>query len=80
MRDAAGDVETPQKAVGKLSGPEFAEILQSDEFDRLLDQRCAVGFARHVQRAEVVDVFRDGQFVEYGHVLRHDADAPFQRV
>ena len=65
---------------GKLSGPEFAEILQSDEFDRLLDQRCAIGFARHVQRAEVVDVFRDGQFVEYGHVLRHDADAPFQRV
>ena len=80
MRDAAGDVETPQKAAGKLSGSEFAEILQSDEFDRLLDQRCAVGFARHVQRAEVVDVFGDGQFVEHGHILRHDADTALQRV
>ena len=80
VRDAAGEVQAPQQTAGQFAGPKLAEVLETDEFDGLLDQRHAVSFLRHVQRAEVVDVFGDGQLVEYGHVLRHDADTALQRV
>ena len=80
VRDAAGDVQSPQQTAGQFAGPELAEVLETDEFDGLLDQRRTVSFLRHVQRAEVVDVFGDGQFIEHGHVLRHDADTALQRI
>ena len=80
VRDAAGDVQASQQTAGQFAGPELPEVLETDEFDGLLDQRRTVSFLRHVQRAEVVDVFGDGQFIEHGHVLRHDADTALQRV
>ena len=78
--DAAGDVQPPEQTAAELLGQEAAVIAQAGEGDGLLDQRGALSFIRHIQAAEVVDVFLHGQLVEDRHVLHDNADVPLDVV
>ena len=70
---------TPQ-AAAELFGQEAAIIAQTGEGDGFLHQGAAFALIRHVQAAEVVDVFLYGQLVEDRHVLHDDADVPLDVV
>ena len=80
VRDAAGDVQSAQQAARKLLRTEFLEFLKSDERDGIVDHSASLRTVGNVERAERIDVFTYGEFVEYGHVLRNDADATLRFV
>ena len=55
-------------------------IAQSYEIQRLVHEHATFCLVGNIQRAEIIDVLLNGQFVEHGHVLRHNADTPLQRI
>ena len=77
--DAAGDVEAAQQSARELAGAKAAELLESHELDCLVHERAAPCAVVH-ERAEVIDVLADGELVDDGDLLRHDADAALEVV
>ena len=80
MRDAACDVEAAQQSAGQFRRSESAVVLQSHEIQRFVHQLASAGLVTDIERAEIIDVFLDGELIEHGDVLRNDADATLQRV
>ena len=78
--DSTGDVEPALQASRELVWPEAHEVFQPDELDGLVDERLPAGAVPDVERAEVVDVLADGELLEDGDLLGHDADAPLEVV
>ena len=74
MRDAAGDIQTPEQTAGELLRAEFQKVLQPDKLHGFFDILLPLFLVADVQPAEVVDVFVDGQFVKHCDVLHDDAD------
>ena len=78
--DAAGDIKTTQQTAGQFRRTIGTVIAQSYEIQRLVHEHATFCLVGNIQRAEIIDVLLDGQFVEHGHVLRHNADTPLQRI
>ena len=78
--DTADDVEAAQQAARELAGAKAAELLEPHELDCLVHERTAPCAVVHVERAEVIDVLADGELVDDGDLLRHDADAALEVV
>ena len=73
MRDAACDVEAAQQSAGQFRRSESAVVLQSHEIQRFVHQLASAGLVADIERAEIIDVFLDGELIEHGDVLRNDA-------
>ncbi len=80
MRDAAGDVQTPEQAAGELFRTVFPVITEPGEVDRLFHIFFSQGFVADVEPAEKINVLVHGERIDHGHILHDDADFPFDVV
>ncbi len=80
MGDAASDIESAEKAAGKLLRVELAEIFEADEFDCVIDTFFTLGFIFNIETAEKVDIVLNFELFEDGNFLENDADLTLQVV
>ena len=80
VRNAARDIQPAKQTARQFLGAHFAVVLKPHEFDSFLHQLAAAGLVAHIQRAKAIDVFKHGELVEYGYLLRNHADAPLEVV
>ena len=80
MRHTACDVQSTKQTSRQFRRTEPAVIAQAHKIQRILNQRMTACPVRHIQRAEIIDILLNRQFIEHSHILRYDADAAFQRI
>ena len=80
MRHTACDVQSTKQTSRQFRRTEPAVIAQAHKIQRILNQRMTACPVRHIQRAEIIDILLNRQLIEHSHILRHNADAAFQRI
>ena len=70
----AGNVQSAQKASGKLLRVHFAEIFKTCKFNGILHQLFSPFPVSYVKAAEVIYIFLHCQLIKNGYILKNDPD------
>ena len=74
MCDPTGNIQTTEQSAGQLFRIKLSEMLQphkSNRFFHILFPECLIA---DIKSTEIINIFRNGQFIENRHILHDNTD------